>query len=108
MSGAPETRTGDSVLERRKLTYVLSEALERLARLQQILTRQEVFIAGERVGGEPANALRKLRDRLQEDTKTFLANSDLLAAALREAPLNKPQFESITTALAILIKGIRQ
>ncbi|HEY6767944.1 MAG TPA: hypothetical protein VI386_24580 [Candidatus Sulfotelmatobacter sp.] len=108
MSGTPEARPVDSVLERRKLSYVLSEALERLVRLQQILTRQEVFIAGERVGGEPANALQKLRDRLQEDTKTFLANSDLIAAALRGAPLNRTQLDGITTALAILITGIRQ
>jgi hypothetical protein len=108
MSGTPEVRPVDSVLECRRLAYVLSEALERRARLQQILARQEVFIVGERLGGEPANALQKLRGRLQEHTKTFLGNSDLLAAALRGSPLNKAQLESITAALAILITGIRQ
>ena len=108
MSGTSETGPIDSALERHRLAYVLSEALERRARLQQILTRQEIFIAGERVGGEPANALGKLRDRLNEHTKTFLANSDLLAAALRGVALNKAQLESVTTALAILITGIRQ
>jgi hypothetical protein len=108
MPGTPEARSTDSALERRRLEYVLSEALERRARLQQILLRQEVFIAGERVGGEPANALQKLRDRLKAHTDAFLAESDRAASALRDCPLNPGEQAGLTAALDILITGIRR
>jgi len=108
MPGTPEARSTDSVVQRRRLEYVLSEALERRARLQQILTRQEVFIAGERVGGEPANALQKLRDRLKAHTDAFLAESDRAASALRDVPLNPGEQAGLTAALDILITGIRR
>jgi len=60
MSSTPAVRRVDSDLERQGLLYVLSEALEKFSRLQQILKRQQIFIRAEHAEGKSATAIDKL------------------------------------------------
>jgi hypothetical protein len=106
MSGMPEVRNVDSDLERQRLLFVLSEALEKLSRLQQILERQQVFITAEQVEGESASAVDTLIGYLEEHCQNFLANSDLVASILQRKPLNKAQQDAVIAALALLVTGI--
>jgi len=106
MAGVPELRPDDSDLERRRFSYVLSEALEKLSRLNQILERQKVFITAEHAGDESASAVDPLIEHLAKHTETFLDNSSLVALFLRGAQLNEAQKKGAIAALEIFITRI--
>ena len=106
MSAAPEARAVDSDLERRRLLYVLSEALEKVARLRQILRAQQAFIIAEHEEVESVSAVGRLISYLDKHCRTFLDSSALIASFIRGKKLNEAQERGVVTALAILITGI--
>ena len=103
MSSTPAVRRVDSDLERQGLLYVLSEALEKFSRLQQILKRQQIFIKVEHAEAESATAVDKLINYLEAHCEMFLGNSDRVARLLRGKPLNEAEEKAVIQALGILI-----
>lgn len=91
MSSTPEVRPVNSDLERRRLLYILSEALEKLSRLRRILRGQQAFITAEHAEGGSATAVDTLIAYLDKHCQTFLDSSGLVASLLRGAPLNEAQ-----------------
>jgi len=108
MSGTPEVRPVNSDLERQRFLYVLSETLERVSRLQQILERQQIFIRAEHAEKKPRSAVDTLTDYLDEHCRTFLGNSDRVASLLRSKPLNEGEESGVVRALEILISRALQ
>ena len=82
MSDTPEVRPVNAGLERRRLLYVLSEALEKLSRLRKILKSQRDFVAAQHAEGEPTTAVDTLVAYLDNHCQTFLDSSDLFALLL--------------------------
>src|SRR5271169_498032 len=103
MSGTLEARPVKSDPERQGFLYVLSEALEKFSRLQQILKRQQIFIRAEHAEGQSATAVDKLINYLEEHRQMFLGNSDRVALLLRGKPLNEAEKKAVIQDLGILI-----
>lgn len=108
MSERSQPRLVDSCLGRRRLLYVLSEGLEKLSRLQQILKNQQVFITAEHADAEPTSAVDTLIGYLDKHCQTFLDCADPITLLLHGGQLNEAQETGIVTALEILISSILQ
>ena len=108
MSGTPGVRRVDSELERRRFLYVLSEALERVHRLRQILKRQRLFVRAQHAQAQPTSALDTLLDYLDNHRQNLLDNSNLVASLIERSPLNDGEREGLVSAVDFLIKGLLQ
>ena len=103
MPRMPKVRSADSDLERRKFLYVLSEALEKFVRLQEVLKRQQIFVKAESPEGGSASAVDTLIDYLDEQCQAFLDDSARVSSLLRGRPLNEIEQKSVLSNLDILI-----
>jgi hypothetical protein len=107
MPSTPEAhQPSDPDVDRRRLLYLLSEAVDKVLRLQEMLNNQKLFIMAEHAQEESVSAVDTLITYLNNQCETFLANSDLVAAFLCRRSLNEAQQEGLVTVLAILITGI--
>ena len=66
-----DVRPADSDLEQRRLLCVLSEALDKLYRVDAILGRQQTFVAAAGVKGGSASAVDTLVGFLADHRQTF-------------------------------------
>jgi hypothetical protein len=103
-----DVRPADSDLERRRLLCVLSEALDKLYRVDAILGRQQIFVAAAGVKGGSASAVDTLVAFLEDHRQTFLNSSDAVADFLQGKPTNEAQILGVLAALGILIRSILQ
>ena len=104
MPRTPKVRLDDSDLERRRFLYVLSEALEKFVRLQEVLKRQQIFIKAENPKGGSASAVNTLIDSLDEQCAVFLGrHTARVSSLLRGRPLNEVEEKGVISALEILI-----
>jgi hypothetical protein len=75
MSSKSERRRTSSDLERQRLLYLLSEALEKLSRLERILDRQRSFVEAEYRRSEYTNVINTLVNALASFTHLLIQNS---------------------------------
>lgn len=108
MPGSQELQSTQSDAERLRFLFVLSETLEKVTRLRQILYGQKAFIGTDQGDGESIGAVDNLAAFLEKHCQTFLEISDLVSAFLQRTYLNDGQIEAVLSKLAILIKGVGQ
>jgi hypothetical protein len=101
MARLPAVPTAIPDLERRRLLYVLSEALERVSRLRQILKRQQTFLRAEQAEDRSANAIEALTDNLDKHCQMILGNSDRIVSLLDGKALIGPARAAVEQSLAI-------
>src|SRR4051794_38981558 len=108
MSHTSQLRPLDSGLGRQRLLYVLSEALEKLSRLQQILKNQQVFVAAEHADADAPTPVDTLIRYLNRHCQTFLECAGPISSVLYGGHVNEAQETGVITALEILITSILQ
>jgi hypothetical protein len=102
MMAKPESQGNDEALERRLNLYLLGEAVEKLVRLQQVLTRQQVFVGAERKESEYAGVINPLLQVLDDQAERLNINSARIASFVRGETLDEEQ----QTALVGIIQTV--
>jgi hypothetical protein len=98
----------DPNLKRRRLIYVLGEALDKSYRLREILKSQQIFITAQHQEPEPASAVDTLSSFLDRHSQTIFDSADLISLLFREIKLNEAQEAAILAAIQIFITSILQ
>src|ERR1700690_1433510 len=102
MMANPESQGNDEALERRRVLYLLGEAVEKLVRLQNVLARQKVFVEAGRREAEYASVIDPLLKAVKEQSERLTINSARVASFLRKAAPDEAQ----RTALAAIIQRV--
>jgi hypothetical protein len=110
MADKNDERSGpdDPNLKRRRLIYVLGEALDKSYRLREILKSQQVFITAQHQEPEPASAVDTLSSFLDRHSQTIFDSADLISLLFHETKLNEAQEAAILAAVQIFITSILQ
>jgi hypothetical protein len=95
MAGKSERRRTSSDLERQRLLYLLSEALEKLSRLERILDRQRSFVEAEYRRSEYTNVIDTLVNALASFTRLLIQNRTRIASFLRNETLSESQVKAV-------------
>src|SRR5437762_1570545 len=91
MSDKPKRRPASSGLERRRLLFLLAEALEKLSRLHRILERQRTLVEAEYKRSEYTNVIDTLVNVLASFTQLLTQNSRRIAAFLKSETPSETQ-----------------
>ena len=95
MPDAPKHRRTSFDLERRRLLYLLSEALEKLSRLERILERQRSFVEAEYRRSEYTNVIDTLVNALASFRKLLIQNRARIGSFLRNENPTEPQLKAV-------------
>ncbi len=90
-------------LERRWTLYLLGEAVEKLARLRQILTRQRLFVDAGHKRSEYAGVIEPLFSQLEDQEGRLVLNSVRISSLLRKEFLDEAQLIALQTILQTVI-----
>src|ERR1017187_10749380 len=102
MMAKPELHEDNETLERRRVLYLLAQAVEKLYRLREILGRQRTFVEANRNQSEYAGVIDPLAGELEEQAEVLRRNSSRIASFLR----NKPLDEQGKTALSGILQKV--
>src|SRR5450755_1701444 len=83
----PESQENNEVLERRRVLYLLGEAVEKLVRLRQVLSRQRVFVKAGSEKLEIPSVIDPLDRAALAQSEVLAINSARIASFLRNQPL---------------------
>jgi len=98
----PEWQTTSEALERRRVLYLLGQAVEKLIRLRQVLARKRIFVGAGSKKLESASVIDPLLTAVEEQAERLSINSSRIAAFLCETALDEAQ----RTALAAIIQKV--
>jgi hypothetical protein len=90
-------------LERRWTVYLLGEAVEKLARLRRILTRQRLFVDAGHKKSEYAGVIEPLFGQLEDQEGRLVLNSVRISSLLREESLDEAQRIALQAILQTVI-----
>jgi hypothetical protein len=89
MMANPELHENNEALERRRVLYLLGEAVEKLVRLRQVLARQRIFVEAGREKPEYPSVIDPLFEAVEKQSETLAINSARIASFLRRQPLRE-------------------
>ena len=85
----PESQENNEALERRRILYLLGEAVEKLVRLRQVLARQRIFVEAGNEKLEFPSVIDPLDKAVEEQSEILAINSARIASFLRKQPLRE-------------------
>lgn len=107
MMEKPERKENSEALERRRVLYLLGEAVEKLVRLRQVLARQRIFVEA---GGEKLefpSVIDPLDKAVEEQSQTLAINSARIASFLRKQPLREGEEAALPGILQSVINVVQ-
>ena len=106
MPDAPKHRRTSSDLERRRLLYLLSEALEKLSRLQRILERQRSFVEAEYRRSEYTDVIDTLVNALASFRSLLIQNRARIGSFLRNENPTEPQLKAVNGVVRKIVDPV--
>jgi hypothetical protein len=108
MSDTPEIQPLASDPERRRFLCVLGETLDKLYRVDGLLSRQRAFLGTVSAGENSVSGVDALVDFLDEHREEFLAGSDAIVRFLQGETSNEEERNGILATLHILVARVLQ
>src|SRR5260221_6072904 len=100
------SKEAGSELRRRRLVYLLGEAVERILRLQRILERQRVYAETEHRNFEYSGPINTLTSAINDFKEQLTSNSSRIAALLRNDPLKTRDHKTLLSTVQRVLHGI--
>jgi hypothetical protein len=106
MMAKPESQENNEALERRRVLYLLGEAVEKLVRLRQVLARQRIFVGAGREKLEFPSVIDPLVKAVDKQSETLTINSARIASFLRKQPLREGEAVALPGILQTVINVV--
>jgi hypothetical protein len=106
MMEKPEPQENNEALERRRILYLLGEAVEKLVRLRQVLARQRIFVEAGREKLEFPSVIDPLDKAAEKQSETLTINSVRIASFLRKQPLREGEEAALPGILQSVINVV--
>lgn len=107
MMEKPERKENNEALERRRVLYLLGEAVEKLVRLRQVLARQRIFVEAGSEKLEFPSVIDPLDKAVEEQSQTLAINSARIASFLRKQPLREGEEAALPGILQSVINVVQ-
>ena len=106
MSDDSGSKKIDSELQRRRLVYLVGEAVEKISRMQRILDRQRVFADAEHKQLEYSGPINTLAGAIDKFRQELTSNSVRIASVLRDEELSNAELKALLGAVQKVLHGI--
>src|SRR5438132_1671142 len=103
MLSKPESQANFRALERRRILYLLGEAVEKLLRMRGVLARQRTFVEANNKKSEYAGVIDPLSGELEDQAFVLTRNSPRIASFLRNEKLDEKEEEALPGILQKVI-----
>jgi hypothetical protein len=103
MPSKSESPANSRALERRRVLYLLGEAVEKLLRMRAILARQRAFVEANSKKPEYAGVIDPLLGELEDQAFVLTRNSPRIASFLRNEKLDEKEEEALPGILQKVI-----